>query len=577
MKKALRSLVPILLAIAVVCCALWYLFVYDRDFTRDMLLQQARYFEREGKHSIATWFYDQAYAHSSQEDAVAIELAEQYKAAGNYTKAEYTLSNAIADGATTNLYVALCKTYVEQDKLLDAVNMLDNIPDPVIKAELDAMRPASPAVSPDPGFYSQYICVSVSSASGTLYVSTNGEYPSTEDVPYSEPVALGDGETTIYAIAVADNGLVSPLSIYGYTIGGVVEQVSFDDPAMEAEIRSILAVSDTTTLYTNDLWGIDSFIMPQEAQTYSDLAKLPYLTSLTIENGVSSDELQYISSLTYLEELNLRNCRPDEELVSAIGSLPALEKLTMSGCSLSTISGLENAQNLTYLDLSSNTIRNITPLSGLSKLQEVHLAHNALTDLSALSALNGLQILDVSYNSLPSISPVASLVNMTWLNIGYNIIADLSPIGNLDKLEYLDASHNVVTDASVLAQCTCLKQLYISNNALTDITMLSTLKNLTHFDFSYNQVTALPALGSNCALITIDGSYNLLSSLEELRGMKNLNNVLMDYNEEIESVEPLVSCPVLIQVNVYGTKVTDVSDLTRQSIVVNYNPVASNE
>jgi hypothetical protein len=47
----------------------------------------------------------------------------------------------------------------------------------------------------------------------------------------------------------------------------------------------------------------------------------------------------------------------------------------------------------------------------------------------------------------------------------------------------------------------------------------------------------------------------------------------MDYNEAISSVEDLTKCPVLVQVNVYGTKVKDVDALTEQSIIVNYNPV----
>ena len=47
----------------------------------------------------------------------------------------------------------------------------------------------------------------------------------------------------------------------------------------------------------------------------------------------------------------------------------------------------------------------------------------------------------------------------------------------------------------------------------------------------------------------------------------------MDYNENIKSVEPLANCHRLIRVDVYGTKVTEVTMLTDQSIIVNYNPV----
>ena len=91
MKKTLKIIVPILLVLAIIICSGWYLFIYDRDFTRDMLLTGARMLENEGNHSSAQWLYNLAYLHDNDNDAVAIELSQQYKENGNYTKAEYTL------------------------------------------------------------------------------------------------------------------------------------------------------------------------------------------------------------------------------------------------------------------------------------------------------------------------------------------------------------------------------------------------------------------------------------------------------------------------------------------------------
>ena len=112
----------------------------------------------------------------------------------------------------------------------------------------------------------------------------------------------------------------------------------------------------------------------------------------------------------------------------------------------------------------------------------------------------------------------------------------------------------------------------ISHNSLGDISTLSGLNKLTDLNFSHNKVTKLPQFSKDCALVNIDGSYNQLDTLVPLGGLKKLNNVLMDYNHGISSVKALADCPVLIQVNVYGTKVTQVSALTSQSIVVNYDP-----
>ena len=167
MKKFFRTLISLLLGLAVIAFIGWYLFSYDRDFTRDTLLSQARFHDKHGNSQISSWFYDMAYNFSGQDENVAIELADQYKADGNYTKAEYTLSNAINDDPSPELYIALCKTYVEQDKLLDAVSLLSNISDPEMFATLDAMRPAPPVADYEPGFYAQYISVGLTSEDGT--------------------------------------------------------------------------------------------------------------------------------------------------------------------------------------------------------------------------------------------------------------------------------------------------------------------------------------------------------------------------------------------------------------------------
>ena len=48
MKKFFRTLISLLLGLAVIAFIGWYLFSYDRDFTRDMLLSQARYHDEHG-------------------------------------------------------------------------------------------------------------------------------------------------------------------------------------------------------------------------------------------------------------------------------------------------------------------------------------------------------------------------------------------------------------------------------------------------------------------------------------------------------------------------------------------------
>lgn len=569
MRSPLKRLLPILFAILIIFSIFWYLFVYDKEFTKDFLLSQARFFEKNGNHTISAWLYNQAYLHSDHSKEVAIELAEQYKESGNYTKAEYTLSQAIANKPSAELYTALCQIYVEQNKLLDAVTMLENVTDPQIKAQLDALRPARPTANPDPGFYSQYIHVTVD-AEADLYVTANGEYPSVETDLYTSEITLPVGENTIHAVCVGENGLVSELAIFSYTIGGVIEEVTLISPELDTHIRQLLGFDAEDRILTSDLWNITSLTIPHSVIDYSDLRHFTKLTELTIDKGNFSD-LGFLSDLTALTTLSITNTPVSTGDLKTIAALPALTQLTLANCGLGNIENLSTAK-LTYLDLSNNAIRDLSPLSFMSTLSDVNLSFNAIKNLNALSALTGMKVLDVSGNSLSSMRPLASCVNLQELNVAYNSISSLSGLENLTAMTTLDASNNELTEVEALSGLTSLKTLLLNNNTILNITSLSGLTALEHFDFSYNEIEALPIWSGNSALVYIDGSNNKLTSINNLSTCKNLNTVLMNYNN-ISSVAALSTCRKLVRVDVSGNPVTNVSVLTDSGVIVNWDPV----
>lgn len=572
MKKAIRIIVPILLAIAIICVSVWYLFVYDREFTRDMLLSAARYSEQQGNHELATWLYGKAYAQTADGEAVAIELAEQYKSSGNYTKAEFTLANAIADGGGIDLYIALCKTYVEQDKLLDAVNMLNNIANPEIKEQLDGMRPAAPTASPEPAYYSQYISAEIKADRGTLYVNPDGQYPSVLSEPCSEAIALKDGENTVYALSITEDGLVSPIAIFGYTIGGVIEKVDFMDKTVEAEIRTLLGVDVNTDLYNNDLWTISEWSVPSGASAYGDLRHMTFLKKLTVENGVSS-ELGNISTLVNLEELHISNTTVSNDVIKSIGALPMLKRLTLSNCDISDISPLSALTGLEYLDLNNNAIRDLSAIASMKALKELNLQHNAINDLSPITPLGTLSKLDISYNTISTASALAGITTLTYLDIGNNKLTGTSGIESLTALTYLSLANNSLTDITGLSACTNLLELSLTGNQLTAINSLSALEKLMYLDISHNEIEMLPEWSKTCNLVKLNASHNKISNVKPLSGLHNLNNLDLDYNPELASIAVLADCHTLIEVNVYGTKVTSAKELTDQSIIVNLDPV----
>lgn len=572
MKKFIKIIIPLLLALVVLFSICWYLFIYDRDFTQDFLLKRARIADSRGNYSTAAWYYDLAYRHSHEDEEVAIELAEQFKSIGNYTKAEYTLSNAISDGGSAKLYMALCRTYVEQDKLRDAVNMLDSIAIADIKLELDALRPKAPEADPQDGYYNEYISVNITATDGKVYYSTDGEYPSTKDAPLTEALKLDGGETTVYALTVGDNGLVSPLRILGYTVAGVIEEVSVSDPGLNQIIRQQLNVSDAHTLFTNQLWNITQLDISAEVKDLSELSKLPFIETLTIQQGKYAN-LSAISALTNLKMLTIDGVTLTTEELKAIASLPDLTMLSMIRCNLSSISELSAATGLTRLNLSNNTIRDLKPLSAMANLEYLNLSHNAVTQLTDLTAAAKLKELDVSYNSVNSTVALSGCKALEILRLDYNALTSFEGLDKATALKRLYANHNQISDISHLKSVPELTELDVSNNALMDISALAGAKKLSSLNFANNQVSALPAFASDCILATVNGSRNRLTDLHALSVLKHLNYAVLDYNSGLRSVSPLSGCNALVEVSLYGTGVTDVSALTKMNVIVKYAPV----
>lgn len=567
MKRTLRVIIPVILILVILASAIWYLMVYDSEFTRDTILGTARAFDKGGHHKIAAWLYDLAYDQSRGGDEVAIELAEHYKSIGNYTKAEYTLSNAIADGGTVELYITLCQTYVEQDKLLDAINMLDSIKDPAIKEAIDAMRPAVPTFTPDPGFHSQLISIAAEGDGSKIYMNLNGEYPSTKDL-YKKPVALPEGETTIYCVAINDQNIVSPLAIEGYTVGGIIKEIIFTDKAMEAYVRQQLLFNESRTIYSNDLWDILELTVPEGVQSLEDLQHFTYLETLTI-NEMGDLDISPVATIKALKTLTITDCEISQTSLKAIGTVHSLQRLTMTGCGLSTVAPLEGLVELTHLDLSNNTLRNISIFSGFTKLKELNMADNVVTDLDALAGLKTLTYLDITNNSVQSLKPIHSLTGLQTLKANNNAISAVDGISAMSGLSVLQLAQNGLLDMSPIAGCAALTELDVSKNDLKSIAAVKDMTALFRLSANNNRLTELPVFTSNHKLGYIDVSYNQLKDIQALSVLPELFSVNVDYNAEITTIAPLKSCHQLLQVDAFGTKITEIPFDKDSGVVVN--------
>ena len=143
------------------------------------------------------------------------------------------------------------------------------------------------------------------------------------------------------------------------------------------------------------------------------------------------------------------------------------------------------------------------------------------------------------------------------------------------ELTELSAGDNALTDASGLAGCISLTRLDLSNNALTNVDAVKNLTLLTHLNFSHNAVEAVPNLSGLSSLQQFHASYNAgLDDISSLAGLEMLNYVDVDYTA-VDDILCLKTCPNLVQVNAFGSKVRDVKELTDAGVIVRYDPTGT--
>ena len=552
MKRVLKIVIPLVVVLALLGTAAWFFLSFRADLTAGFLRGQAAKMVERERYSRAVTYYNWAWQLDPENQEIPLALAEAYAGSGNYTKAEYTLVRAIsARPQDVDLYVALCQVYVAQDKLLDAVQMLDRTSDAEVKAALDELRPAAPVLSPENGYYTEYIEVTADGGGNAVYLSIDGDYPSMEDDAYTGPVTLPGGETMVMAVAVDENQMVSQAVQNGYTIGGVVEPVTLNDPAIDAAVREQLGMTAGETLMTDDLWSIAELTLPDTVADLADLSHFTGLTTLTIQN-VSGLDFSVLSQLTALQTLDLSGCTISTGSLDAIAGLTGLRVLRLNNCALTDINALSQLTALTELQLANNSLTDIGVTSLMLDLETVTLTNNPVTSIAGLSACTKLKSLDISGCSVTSIASLSGKTALETLLAGNNQIADLSPLEGCTALAVLEVPYNLVSDISVLAQ----------------------LPALTRFVGNNNQITAVPDFDEETSKLQyIQLDYNEVADLAGLQGIDSLNYVYADYNQ-VETILPLKNNINLIQINVWDNPIPEeeVKSLQENSIIVNYNP-----
>ncbi len=233
-----------------------------------------------------------------------------------------------------------------------------------------------------------------------------------------------------------------------------------------------------------------------------------------------------------------------------VGDMLALTRLEAPNANIQDLTGLEQAYNLTVLNLggesvsgqglsNSNKISDFLPLVGLTQLTTLNLSFNPLSDVSFLSGMTQLRNLYLGNNNLSDVSFLSELTQLTFLSLWNNHITDVSPLARLTQLTSLALSGNSVVDVSGLAGLIQLTALSLDSNTLTNVAPLAQLTQLKSLSLYNNNISDISALAGLPQLTSLNLSYNSISDVSALAKLTKLT-VLYLYNNTISDVSPLV-------------------------------------
>ncbi|XP_053283436.1 leucine-rich repeat and IQ domain-containing protein 1 [Pleuronectes platessa] len=223
----------------------------------------------------------------------------------------------------------------------------------------------------------------------------------------------------------------------------------------------------------------------------------------------------------------------------ALAQCPQLQSLTLRRCGLKSLEGINQLQQLCYIDVQGNDI-SLVDCENMASLQVLRLGHNKLTSIHGLSGAENLNVLDLSHNSITRIAGLESIRRLQSLSLDHNQLISTKGLRDTYTLLHLDCSHNHLAGVEGVENCALLQTLDLRSNSLTeppslnnhillrelhlDDNSISSLQGLAvcwlplmqHLSAAENRITLLPSMSDFVSLTNLDLRFNCMSELHNV-------------------------------------------------------------
>jgi hypothetical protein len=180
-----------------------------------------------------------------------------------------------------------------------------------------------------------------------------------------------------------------------------------------------------------------------------------------------------------LEELNISN---PSGLTK--GRMMELTELNISNSIVTSLSGLEEAENLEVLLARSVEVDDLSPISSLENLKQLDMRDALMpTTLSFLAPLQNIENIDFQNTALANISALQGKTSLTHINLRQTDVTDISPLEGMTQLLFLNLNRagggNGINNPEITIPMDKLYYLSLRNTEVGDELMVEIFANKT--------------------------------------------------------------------------------------------------
>ncbi len=515
-------------------------------------------------------------------------LAQVYEDLARTDDAVRVLSDGIEiSPRNETFYQKKIQLLTKTDKISDAMEFINSISSSYIIVKLSDTRPATVAMTPDPGTYDSSVQIELVSTGGaTIYYTLDGSAPTTKSRVYdpAHPIVIEKGTVTIRAFAMNSQYMISDEYSATYRIYSANSAYIFLDDKVEQMVRTSIN-KPTGTIYYRDLQNVKRISSEEKGDvkytgnitTLADLVEMANLNEVVLVNEPYIEDFSPLLQLKSMTSLNVSGCGLDDEKAKQIYAVLWLNILKMDDNLLSNIDNVRNMSALREFSAAGNALKDVSVIGNMTLLRGLNLSNNLISDISSFSNLTSLKTLDISNNLVSDISSLSYLTMLTDLNLSTNSIKQLNAISRLQNIEILTLSNNPIQYLLPIEGFTALKTLKIDGTGVTTLGALSDLVNIETLDCSRTSITDFTSLSKMKVntLIAQQAGISDLSAISLANSVKMLDISL----NTIYDVAPLSAMTNLNILNISGNPVSNFSTLqfctTLESITCAGVPITS--